>query len=215
MRFIVKPAGALLILGAIIALTALCYRSYYKYQTLTSFQEGSSANGESLVTGDLSRKDLVRSPNAGELVSPDMQRWNMIAFLPARARRKFVTFENPPWQGSAHGIQITVAAINPPAGAKCVELVKAIPADVPAGATIKIDFWARSDSQTPIEVSLTESDSLTEELKETIALTPAWKQYHFTVPTKQSHAPGKLAFMYRLGLATGQVEFAQVNLARQ
>ena len=215
MRVILKPASLFIILGTILALACLSYKNWQKAEMLSSFQKESYMTGENRVGASAAHPNLLRKPKPGEIISPDMQRWTVSAFPPARAKRTEFQVADAPWKGSTHATRVTTTAVDPNRGIKSVELVQVIPVYIAQGQVIHIDFWARSSTSSTTEIGLIGDDASTEEIKEQQILTSTWQHITYSLTARQDHKAGTLCFIFRLGKAVGEAEFAQVRVDTQ
>lgn len=95
-----------------------------------------------------------------------------------------------------------------------LQLTHDIAAAVPAGKSLRYQFWARSATKNPIHAVIEKRTApYTHYFDKTITLTLAWKQYAFTTPIPTAYGSGGLAARLQLGQQAGAVEFKNMTIS--
>jgi hypothetical protein len=94
-----------------------------------------------------------------------------------------------------------------------IQLTHDIAAAVPAGATLRYEFSARSTTKNPIHAVIEKRTApYTHLLDKPITLTPAWKKYAFSARVPTAYAKNGLAARLQLGQKKGEIEFKGLTL---
>jgi len=120
----------------------------------------------------------------------------------------------------------TVPAGGPPGGGEALHIVvrtpaspdydlqlsQAVPAAVAEGAVLRMHFWGRSPTHSPVRAVFEKAGAPYDKaLAQSLALTPEWKE-HASTFTAPAYAPAASAVHFVLGQQAGTVEIARVTL---
>jgi len=93
-----------------------------------------------------------------------------------------------------------------------LQLSQAVPLAIADGAVLRMHFWGRSPTRSPLRAVFEKASAPYDKaLAQSLALTPAWKEYAFTF-TASAYAPTASAVHFVLGQQAGTVEIARVTL---
>ncbi len=111
------------------------------------------------------------------------------------------------------GDTVAVTVRTPSVPFYSIQLVRGLPADIPAGHRVRLHFRARSATLNPLRVSL-EKDSVpyTALADATLALTPQWQEKTITGPSP-GYGPGGVSAHFQLGQQAGTRELADITAA--
>ncbi|MBV9850238.1 MAG: hypothetical protein JO250_11235 [Armatimonadetes bacterium] len=96
-----------------------------------------------------------------------------------------------------------------------IELTHDVAAVLPAGATVRYHFLARSPTRNPIHAVIEKRTSpYTHLFDKAITLTPAWKDYTFTTRIPSAYGPRGLAARLQVGQQAGIIEFKSISMTK-
>ena len=106
---------------------------------------------------------------------------------------------------------VTVTVRTPSVPFYTIQIVRGLPADIPAGHRVRLQFRARSAAANPLRVAL-EKDSApyTSVADLTLLLTPEWQEKTIVGPSP-GYGPGGISAHFQMGQQAGTVEIADIH----
>ncbi len=112
--------------------------------------------------------------------------------------------------GGGDALHIVVRA--PASPDYTLQLSQPVPYALADGATLRLHFWGRSPTRSPIRAVVEKAAPNNDKaLAQSLALTPAWKEYAFTFTTP-AYGPNGANAHFVVGQQAGTVEIARVTL---
>lgn len=130
--------------------------------------------------------------------------------MPRRGDAEMTTVPAAGLPGGGSALHIVVQT--PASPDYTLQLSQPIPHALADGATLRLRFWGRSPTRSPIRAVVEKATSNYDKaLAQSLALTPTWKEYAFTFTT-HAYGPNAANAHFVVGQQVGTVELARVTL---
>ena len=209
MRVVLKPAGLVALLLAIVGLAGLTLWQAGRMTARPLTTAGKS--GSDTPTVSVSTKPTF----AGKLViDPVAFPWTLATQPPAEAIKTDFSSAQIPGE-IKHAVRLTVTKVDP-TKFWCAQLIKQVPQPIAANHNLIVTFWARSKTNVSVHVVFEEGQvPHTPELDTVIAFTPDWKEYTLHFRTNRDHTKIPANFCLKAGIMPGELEISEVRVADQ
>lgn len=215
MRVILKPGGLALIAIAFVLLATVALmrrdsRSGATGNAETGKTASKPASPKAFDSGATSSDS--NSKSGSSIIVPTDRQWSLVTQPPAEAQKSLFVTDDVPSNPGMHALHLTVTAVD--SGKYwSAQLVKSVPASVPAGRSMVARFWGRSKANTPVYIVFEEGNSPhAAELSKQVSLTPDWKRYELPFRTSKDHTDVHANFCLKAGIQPGELEVADVHL---
>lgn len=217
MRVVLKPAGLVVILAALVGMAALVIWQANARGGQTPAKAGTTGagSGKSVAgktTPESVGMDTADFKTAKLVIDPTAQPWTLATQPPAEASKDEYNADDLPGD-IKHAVRVKVTKVD---SVKfwCAQLIKRVPQEIPEGRNLAVRFWARSKTSTPVHVVFETGYVPHEpELDKIIAFTPEWKEYTIRFRTRLDHTKVNANFCLKAGITPGEVEVSQVRVA--